>query len=74
MTETEAREHLICEFCKAEFDALAKYLEHKKTLHADAVAAQERVLDEQVAESFPASDVPAATTPTAGVVARTDEE
>ncbi len=37
-------------------------------------AAQERVLDEQVAESFPASDVPAATTPTAGVVARTDEE
>lgn len=67
MTEDESREHLICEFCKAEFDALEKYLDHKQATHANEVAVQERALDEQVEESFPASDVPAGTTPTDGV-------
>ena len=67
MTENKPREHLICEFCEAEFDALEKYLDHKQTTHGNEVAAQERALDEQVEESFPASDVPAGTTPTEGV-------
>ncbi len=67
MNTDEPREHLICEFCKAEFDALEKYLDHKQSAHGSEVAAQERALDEQIEESFPASDVPAATTPVAGV-------
>lgn len=67
MAENEPREHLICEFCQTEFDALEEYLDHKQTVHDAEVAAQERALDEQVQESFPASDVPAATTPTEGI-------
>lgn len=66
MTENEPREHLICEFCDAEFDALERYLDHKQGTHASAVAAQEQAFDEQVEESFPASDVPSATMPTEG--------
>ena len=29
-----ADEHLVCEYCKAEFDSLEAYVEHKQATHA----------------------------------------
>lgn len=60
-------EHLVCEFCKEEFDALETFLQHKGEAHGDELAAQGRILDEQVEESFPASDSPTSTSPTEGM-------
>ncbi|MCK9486000.1 MAG: hypothetical protein M0R73_04765 [Dehalococcoidia bacterium] len=57
-------EHLICEFCRAEFNALGAYQEHKARNHAQEEAALQHVLDEQSAGSFPASDTPSITNPT----------
>ena len=59
-----ANEHLVCEFCNAEFDALEAYQQHKAERHARAEDAQQRIMDEESAQSFPASDTPAGTNPT----------
>lgn len=68
-----ADEHLVCEYCKAEFDSLEAYVEHKQATHAAEERARERQLDEESRESFPASDTPTATNPAVGLGETADE-
>ncbi len=59
-----ANEHLVCEFCSEEFSALDAYQQHKDRIHGPAEAAQQRQLDQESKDSFPASDTPGVTNPT----------
>lgn len=61
-----ASEHLVCEYCEAEFNNLDAYLEHKSDQHAQLERERQRQLDEESRESFPASDTPSATNPSTG--------
>lgn len=62
-----AREHLICEYCRAAFDSYQAYQQHKAGRHAQAEAERLRLTDEESHLSFPASDTPASTNPTVRV-------